>query len=90
MIVRLRTISSLAFEYIADAKCFHADMRARLAQFALALHTEKTRLIEFGNHTVKHRAERGERRPETFNFLGFTHVCAERSEAIPAVQVYPA
>jgi group II intron reverse transcriptase/maturase len=80
MIVRYADDIVVGFQYIADAKCFHADMRARLAQFALALHTEKTRLIEFGQHTVKHRAERGERRPETFNFLGFTHVCAERSD----------
>ena len=80
MIVRYADDIVVGFQYIADAKCFRADMRARLAQFALALHTEKTRLIEFGKHTAKRRAERGERRPETFNFLGFTHVCAERSD----------
>jgi RNA-directed DNA polymerase len=80
MIVRYADDIVVGFQYIADAKCFRADMQTRLAQFALALNAEKTRLIEFGKHAAKRRAERGERRPETFNFLGFTHVCAERSD----------
>ncbi len=50
-------------------------MRARLAAFALTLHGEKTRLIRFGRFAALNRKERGEGKPETFNFLGFTHIC---------------
>jgi RNA-directed DNA polymerase len=57
-----------------------SSISASRFQFALALNAEKTRLIEFGKYAAKRRAGRGERRPETFNFLGFTHVCAERSD----------
>jgi len=46
-----------------------------LGKFGLELHPEKTRLIEFGRYAAKRRKEHGERRPETFNFLGFTHIC---------------
>jgi group II intron reverse transcriptase/maturase len=80
MIIRYADDIVVGFQYMADAKCFRADMQARLARFALALHAEKTRLIEFGKYAAKLRTGRGERRPETFNFLGFTHVCAERSD----------
>jgi RNA-directed DNA polymerase len=80
MIIRYADDIVVGFQYVDDAKCFRTDMQARLAQFALALNAEKTRLIEFGKYAAKRRAGRGERRPETFNFLGFTHVCAERSD----------
>jgi len=49
------------------------ELEARLQQFALALHPDKTRLIEFGRYAADRRARRGGRRPETFDFLGFTH-----------------
>ena len=52
-----------------------ADMRQRLEKFALSLHPEKTRLIEFGRFAAKDRESRGLGEPETFNFLGFTHIC---------------
>jgi RNA-directed DNA polymerase len=52
-------------------------MRVRLAAFAVALHPEKTRLIEFGRHAGKNRSGRGEGKPETFDFLGFTHICGK-------------
>ena len=63
------------FEYEADAKRFHADAQQRMEQFALSLHPDKTRLIEFGRFAAERRAERGLDKPETFNFLGFTHIC---------------
>ena len=59
-----------------DAKRFRDDMaRRRLAEFALTLHPEKTRLIEFGRFAADRRARRGLGKPETFNFLGLTHIC---------------
>ena len=50
-------------------------MRERFEAFALTLHPDKTRLIEFGRHAADRRAQRGLDRPETFNFLGFTYIC---------------
>ena len=64
----------VGFEHQADAGRFWKDMRTRLAEFALTLHPGKTRLIEFGRHAAKNRRARGLGRPETFNFLGFTHI----------------
>ena len=52
------------------------DLRERFAQFGLELHPEKTRLIEFGRFAARDRERRGDRKPETFTFLGFTHICA--------------
>jgi RNA-directed DNA polymerase len=65
----------VGFEHQADAERFLAEMRERLAAFALTLHGQKTRLIEFGRHAAVRREGRGEGKPETFNFLGFTHIC---------------
>jgi group II intron reverse transcriptase/maturase len=62
------------FEHEEDARRFLADLRARLEQFALTLHPEKTRLIEFGRVAAENRVSRGLGKPETFNFLGFTHI----------------
>jgi hypothetical protein len=64
----------VGFEHQADAERFWEDMRARLAEFALTLHPGKTRLIEFGRHAAENRRARGLGKPETFNFLGFTHI----------------
>lgn len=66
----------VGFQYMADARSFHGDLKQRMEKFALALHPEKTRLIEFGNNAVANRARRGLGKPETFNFLGFTHICS--------------
>lgn len=63
------------FEYEEDAQRFLAQLRARLEEFALKLHPEKTRLIQFGRFAASNRVERGLPKPETFNFLGFTHIC---------------
>jgi group II intron reverse transcriptase/maturase len=65
------------FEHRDDAERFLADLRDRFAQFNLELATEKTRLIEFGRYAARDRAHRGDRKPETFEFLGFTHMCAK-------------
>jgi RNA-directed DNA polymerase len=58
------------------AERFLADLRIRMAEFDLELHPDKTRLIEFGRHAASDRAGRRDGRPETFNFLGFTHICS--------------
>jgi RNA-directed DNA polymerase len=65
------------FEHREDAERFLADLRDRFAQFGLELHPDKTRLIEFGRFAAANRARRGDRKPETFDFLGFTHICAK-------------
>ncbi len=65
------------FEHREDAERFLRDLRERFAKFALELHPDKTRLIEFGRHAALDRAKRGDGRPETFDFLGFTHICAK-------------
>jgi hypothetical protein len=64
----------VGFEHQADAERFWEDMRTRLAEFALTLHPGKTRLIEFGRDAARNRRARGLGKPETFNFLGFTHI----------------
>ena len=65
----------MGFEKTADARRMLVDLKNRLAKFGLALHEDKTRLIEFGRLPALRRQQRGERRPETFAFLGFTHYC---------------
>jgi RNA-directed DNA polymerase len=59
-----------------DADRFLAELRGRFAKFGLELHPDETRLIEFGRHAARRRAARGEGKPETLSFLGFTHICA--------------
>jgi len=76
IMVRYADDSVFGFEQKADAERFLADMRERMAQFGLALHPGKTRLIEFGRRAIKNRQQRGEGKPETFDFLGFTHCCS--------------
>jgi RNA-directed DNA polymerase len=63
------------FEHEADAQRFCAELQPRMEKFALSLHPDKTRLIEFGRFAATNRARRGLGKPETFNFLGFTHSC---------------
>ncbi len=70
----------VGFEHEDDAQRFLVDLRERLEKFALTLHPEKTRLIEFGRFAAESRARRGQGKPETFNFLGFKHICG-RSRA---------
>jgi RNA-directed DNA polymerase len=63
------------FQHREDAERFLADLRDRLATFGLELAAEKTRLIEFGRFAAERRHQRGLPKPETFEFLGFTHIC---------------
>ena len=66
----------LGFQHRSDAERFHEALRERLAKFSLQLHGEKTRLIAFGRYAHERRQERGEGKPQTFDFLGFTHICS--------------
>jgi RNA-directed DNA polymerase len=75
VVVRFADDVVLGFEHRSEAERFLAAMRDRLHQFGLELHAEKTRLIEFGPHAIANRKQRGEGKPETFDFLGFTHMC---------------
>ena len=75
MIVRYADDAVLGFEHRAEADRFLEQLRERLRKFGLELHPEKTRLIEFGRYATERRKKRGEGKPETFNFLGFTHIC---------------
>lgn len=77
VIVRWADDFIVGFEHREDAERFLADLRERFAQFALELNAEKTRLIEFGRYAARNRQARGLGRPETFDFLGFTHCCAK-------------
>jgi group II intron reverse transcriptase/maturase len=74
IIVRFADDIVVGFEYEAEAKRFLMDLQQRMEQFALSLHPDKTRLIEFGRFAAQDRARRGLGKPETFNFLGFTHI----------------
>ncbi len=77
VIVRYADDFVVGFEHREEAERFLAELRERFAQFGLALHPDKTRLFEFGRYADKNRRGRGDGKPETFNFLGFTHSCAK-------------
>ncbi|HEX3983180.1 MAG TPA: group II intron reverse transcriptase/maturase, partial [Acidisoma sp.] len=67
----------MGFEREPDALRFLADLRQRLANFNLGLEPRKTRLMQFGRFAARDRGRRGLGKPETFDFLGFTHCCAK-------------
>jgi group II intron reverse transcriptase/maturase len=75
IIVRYADDAVLGYERRDDAEQFLEQLQERLAKFGLDLHPKKTRLIEFGRFAAERREKRGEGKPETFNFLGFTHIC---------------
>jgi len=75
ILVRYADDIVVGFEHRAEAERFVAEMRDRMAAFGLTLHPEKTRLIAFGRHAAEERRDRGLGKPETFDFLGFTHIC---------------
>ena len=77
IVVRDADDFTVGFQYGADADRFVQDLRERLRKFSLELHAAKTRAIEFGRFAASNRAERGKGKPETFDFLGFTHICAK-------------
>jgi nucleoid DNA-binding protein len=68
----------MGFQHKHEAERFLADLNSRVEQFGLSLHLEKTRLIEFGRFADQNRRKREGCKPETFDFLGFTHICAKK------------
>ncbi len=77
VVVRFADDFVVGFQDRGEAGRFLAELRERFAQFGLELHSDKARVIEFGRFAAENRAKRGEGKPETFNFLGFTHICAK-------------
>ena len=77
IVVRYADDSVVGFQYRREAERFLRELGERFETFGLALHPEKTRLIEFGRFAARNRQERGERKPENFTFLGFQHICAK-------------
>jgi group II intron reverse transcriptase/maturase len=78
IVVRYADDVVMGFQHRDEAERFQEELRARLKEHGLELHQGKTRLVEFGRFAAANRAERGEGKPETFAFLGFTHICARR------------
>ena len=78
IVVRYADDLVAGFQHRTDAERFLREFRDRLAKFGLELHPDKTRLIEFGRFAARNRKQRGEGKPETFTFLGFTHFCGQR------------
>jgi len=77
VVVRYADDLVLGFQYKSDAQRFRRELRERLEGFGLELHPTKTRLVRFGRYASQDRAERGKGKPETFDFLGFTHFCGK-------------
>jgi RNA-directed DNA polymerase len=77
VIVRYADDFVIGFQYRGDAERLQKELAERMQQFGLEMNREKTRLIEFGRFAIDNRAKRGEGKPETFDFLGFTHICAK-------------
>jgi RNA-directed DNA polymerase len=78
IVVRFADDIVVGFNSKADADPFRAELTERMRKFHLELHPEKTRLLEFGPFAINDRQRRGEGKPETFNFLGFTHICVKK------------
>jgi group II intron reverse transcriptase/maturase len=77
IVVRYADDIIVGFQHEWEARQFWAKLRERFAEYGLELHPEKTRLVEFGRHAADERKRNGRGKPETFNFLGFTHVCGK-------------
>ena len=77
-VIRYADDSVMGFQYRDDAERFGQALAGRMRQFGLTLHPDKTRLIEFGRFAASNRQARGQGKPETFDFLGFTHICGKR------------
>jgi group II intron reverse transcriptase/maturase len=78
IVVRYADDFIVGFQSKTEAEAFLVALRERLTRFGLELHPDKTRLIEFGPFADHHRRGRGQGKPETFNFLGFTHICSRK------------
>ena len=79
VVVRYADDTILGFQHQTDADRFLENLRERMAKFGLELHPDKTRRIEFGRFAEENRKRRGEGKPETFDFLGFTHISGKNS-----------
>src|SRR5437867_1909302 len=78
VIVRYADDFIVGFQHRVEAERFLADLRERFTKFGLELHPEKTRLLEFGPFAAENRQRAGQGKPETFDFLGFTHICGKK------------
>jgi hypothetical protein len=78
IVVRFADDVVLGFQFKSDAERFWAELAERFRKFRLELHPEKTRLLEFGPFAAENRKRLGHGKPETFNFLGFTHICGKK------------
>ena len=78
IVVRYADDFIVGFQHRHEAEAFLAALRQRFAKFGLELHPDKTRLIEFGRYAAENRQKHGLGKPETFDFLGFTHICATK------------
>lgn len=78
IVVRYADDFIVGFQHRAAAERFLAELRERFAKFSLELHSEKTRLLAFGPYAAEHRRRAGQGKPETFEFLGFTHICGKK------------
>jgi group II intron reverse transcriptase/maturase len=78
IVVRFADDIVIGFQNKSDAERFWAELAERVRKFGLELHPEKTRLLEFGPFAATNRRRRGQGKPETFNFLGFTHICGKK------------
>jgi len=85
LVVRFADDIVVGFQEKADAERFWKELKERMEKFQLELHPEKTRLLEFGRFAAQRRQQRGEGKPETFNFLGFTHICGKTRKGAFAV-----
>jgi group II intron reverse transcriptase/maturase len=81
-IVRFADDFVCCFQYKEDAERFYAALRTRLSKFNLSIAEEKTKIIEFGRFAERNREKRGEGKPETFDFLGFTHYCSKSQKGV--------
>jgi group II intron reverse transcriptase/maturase len=79
VVIRYADDTIVGFQYRTDADRFLENLRERLGMFGLELHPDKTRRIEFGRFAEENRKRRGEGKPETFDFLGFTHISGKNS-----------
>ena len=86
VVVRYADDTILGFQHQADADRFLASFRERLRKFGLELHPDKTRLVEFGRFAERNREQRGKGKPETFDFLGFTHISGKNRKGVFTVR----
>jgi group II intron reverse transcriptase/maturase len=86
VVIRYADDTILGFQHRADAERFLVNLRERLRKFGLELHPDKTRLVEFGRYAEQNRERRGDGKPETFDFLGFTHISGKNGKGFFTVR----